>query len=217
MANKEILLIVDTETTIIQTVADFGAVVVDLSTATILEQTGVLLWDEFTSKELWYDKSVDDHEYWSRKNSKIRKKDYEGYIVAGWRTIGAQAWVNGWLIRMQEKYDPIVTAYNMGFDFAKCRNTKIDLGIFSERRCLWREGAKIAYPNDADYVDFCHARGYLTKAGAISTKADHVAHFLLQGNHDVYEKEPHTALEDARDYEFPVAMDLYKRGIIPWD
>ena len=113
MANKQILLIVDTETTIIQTVADFGAVVVDLSTATILEQTGVLLWDEFTSKELWYDKSVDDHEYWSRKNSKIRKKDYEGYIVAGWRTIGAQAWVNGWLIRMQEKYDPIVTAYNL--------------------------------------------------------------------------------------------------------
>jgi len=217
MANKDILLIVDTETTITQTVADFGAVVVDLSTATILEQAGVLVWKQFGKKDLWYDSSVDDEDYWSRGNSKLRNKKYQGYVDAGWRTIAAIAWINGWLIRMHEKYDPIITAYNLGYDNKVCKNTKIDLGIFSENKCLWRHAAQKAYSKDADYVDFCHAKGYLTPSGKISTKADHVAHFVLLSHLDVYEKEPHTALEDARDYEWPIAYDLFQRGILPWD
>ena len=217
MANKDILLIVDTETTITQTVADFGAVVVDLSTTTILEQAGVLVWKQFGEKDLWYDSHVDEEDYWSRRNSKLRNKKYEGYVDAGFRVVAAIAWINGWLIRMHEKYDPIVTAYNMGYDRTVCKNTNIDLGIFSEEKCLWRHAAEKTYPNDADYVDFCHTKGYITPAGRISTKADHVAHFVLLQHLDRYDKEPHTALEDARDYEWPIAIDLLERGILPWD
>ena len=54
--------------------------------------------------------------------------------------------------------------------------------------------------NTPEYADACEANGWFTPAGRLSEKADHVAQFV----DPTLPPEPHTALEDARDYEAPI-------------
>lgn len=192
-------LIVDTETTMQNTVADFGAVVVDRH-GLVVEQFGVLLDGHFGSIELFHDERAPVESFWSTMALHRRKKHYDELLARGQRCICNPSLVNLWLARVKAQYNPVVTAYNMSFDYGKCAKTGIDLGIFQNRFCLMK-AAKSHISTTPDYVDFCCCYGLLTKTGRVSTTAETMARFILGADTDA---EPHTALEDARDYETPI-------------
>jgi hypothetical protein len=63
----------------------------------------------------------------------------------------------------------------------------------------------------ADYVDFCNARGLLTATGRPKTSADAMAKYVIDRQHSgSLDDEPHTALEDARDYEAPILAHILR-------
>ena len=73
--NKHYYLIVDTETTQKNTVADFGAVITTRSGA-IIEQFGVLLDGHFGSIDLFADYRAPADSLWSTQAAHRREKDY---------------------------------------------------------------------------------------------------------------------------------------------
>ena len=192
---KHTYLIVDTETTKYQTVADFGAVIMTRD-GTIIEQFGAMVGGHFGKMPLFSDPKADPSAFWSEQSAQRRAKHYDDMLESGERSISSPALINKWLERVRGQHDPILTAYNIAFDFSKCRNTKINLGIFSSRFCLMK-AAKRHFVNE-DYMSFCVDNNRLTPTGLASTTADSMATYIV-GND--LAPEPHTALEDARDYE----------------
>jgi len=148
---KHYYLIIDTETTQAQTVADFGAVVVDRQ-GNIVEQFGVLLDGHFGSVELFHDNKAPAESFWSTMMLHRRKKHYDKLLATGQRSICSPMLVNLWLTRIKAQYNPIVTAYNIAFDLGKCRNTGIDLGIFENSFCLMKKAQK---PYEKSSKAFC--------------------------------------------------------------
>ena len=194
--NKHYYLIVDTETTKFQTVADFGAVVVDRKGA-IIEQFGALVLGHFGQMPLFSDPTADADAFWSEQSANRRLKNYDEMLETGERSISSPALINQWLSGINARYAPILTAYNIAFDFGKCRNTRINLGIFNSRFCLMRT-AKRKIGVLADYQAFCFDNKLLTKKlRKPQMTADAMAKYICPEMPD----EPHTALEDARDYE----------------
>ena len=204
------ILIVDTETTIDQTVADFGAVVADLTTGEIIDELGVLVYGQFDETELWFDWRADNNSFWSKQNLRARRKQYRRRIEHGQRSIASAALVNVWLAKNLGKHDPVVMAYNMPFDAPKCDNTGIQISMFKKSLCLLK-AARRFLPTYAPFVDYCNNSGTLTNTGKPSMSADNVARFILG---DSLDPEPHTALEDARDYELPIAQFLFDKGAL---
>ena len=192
---KHTYLIVDTETTKYQTVADFGAVVMTRD-GTIVEQFGAMVSGHFGKMPLFSDPNADPDSFWSEQSAKRRAKHYDDMLECGERSISSPALINKWLERICGQHDPVLTAYNIAFDLGKCRNTKINLGIFGSRFCLMK-AAKQHFVNE-EYMQFCVANRRLTPTGLASTTADSMATYIV-GND--LAPEPHTALEDARDYE----------------
>ena len=182
---KHYYLIVDVETTSDDRVADFGAVVVDRK-GNVAASLGVLIEGIFGEADF----------HWALGNPKHTLRKYRGLVANGDRAIATPAYVNRWLAEMAATFSPILTAYNIGFDWAKCRNTGIDLGIFPRRFDLL-QAAKTVIVSTDDYAKACHENDWFTKGGKLSSKADHVARFV----DPTLPAEPHTALEDARDYE----------------
>ena len=194
--NKHYYLIVDTETTKFQTVADFGAVVVDRKGA-IIEQFGALVLGHFGQMPLFSDPTADPDAFWSAQSAQRRLKNYDEMLETGERSISSPALINQWLAGINARYAPILTAYNIAFDFGKCRNTRINLGIFNSRFCLMRT-AKRKIGVLADSQAFCYDNKLLTaKLRKPQMTADAMAKYICPEIAD----EPHTALEDARDYE----------------
>ena len=194
--NKHYYLIVDTETTKFQTVADFGAVVVDRKGA-IIEQFGALVLGHFGQMPLFSDPTANPDAFWSEQSANRRLKNYDEMLETGERSISSPALINQWLAGINARYAPILTAYNIAFDFGKCRNTRINLGIFNSRFCLMRT-AKRKIGVLADYQAFCFDNKLLTKKlRKPQMTADAMAKYICPEIAD----EPHTALEDARDYE----------------
>lgn len=192
---KHTYLIVDTETTKYQTVADFGAVIMTRD-GTIIEQFGAMVDGHFGKMPLFSDPKADPSAFWSEQSAQRRAKHYDDMLECGERSISSPALINKWLERVCGQHDPVLTAYNIAFDFGKCRNTKINLGIFGSRFCLMK-AAKRHFVNE-DYMQFCVDNNRLTPTGLASTTADSMATYIV-GND--LAPEPHTALEDARDYE----------------
>jgi hypothetical protein len=200
---KHYYLIVDTETTQKNTVADFGAVIMDRQ-GNIVEQFGVLLDGHFGKVELFHDKLAPAESFWSTMMLHRRKKHYDQLLADGQRSICSAQLVNLWLTRIKAQYNPVVTAYNIAFDWGKCQKTGINLGIFENRFCLMKKAQ--AFFVNQDYIDFCHANGFVTaKLRKPSTTADTMAKYILGTD---LADEPHTALEDARDYEAPILTAL---------
>ena len=190
-------LIVDTETTKKQTVADFGAVIVTKQ-GEIVEQVGHLVNGHFGKFPLFSDPLADPDAFWSEQSAQRRVKDYDQMLEDGHRSVAGVGLINQWLVRVNAQYAPVLTAYNIAFDLGKCRNTRINLGIFAERFCLMK-AAKRKIGALAEYHEFCQANGFLTaKRRDPSMTADTMAKFIL--GLDLAD-EPHQALEDARDYE----------------
>ena len=190
-------LIVDTETTKKQTVADFGAVVVTKQ-GKIVEQFGAMVLNHFGKLRLFSDPSAPESALWSAQSAWRREKNYYAMLENGERSICSAAYINNWLAAINARYNPALTAYNLTFDMGKCRNTNINLGIFSERFCLMK-AAKRKLGVLAEYQKFCYDNDLLTaKLRVPSQTADTMAKFIAGID---LEDEPHTALEDARDYE----------------
>lgn len=204
------ILIADTETTKDQTVADFGAVVADLSTGEILDEIGVLIYGEFDEKELWFDPRAKADDFWSKQNARARRKKYRRRIEQGSRSIASPALVNIWLAKNFGKHNPTATAYNLAFDGPKCDRTGIQLGMFSRSVCLMKI-AKRFLVDHAPFLEHCQRHNAFTPTGRPRMTADNVARFILG---DALDPEPHTALEDARDYELPIAQFLFDRGLL---
>lgn len=204
MAKKKFFLIVDTETTMDDTVADFGAAVCDIH-GNIFHECGVLVKGHFGEKELFHDQNS------SLWNLERRNTQYANMLNAGTRVLASVQAINNWLLKVKAKYDPELTAYNLAFDLGKCANTAIDLSIFQDRFCLW--GAAVGNICETKkYREFAlqnHLFNNRTKHGNMSmiTNAECVSAFV----NGCYIEEPHTALEDITGFEIPILAHIVKK------
>lgn len=205
MAKKDYFLIVDTETTNDGNVFDFGAIVCDKK-GNVYQEIGVVV-AEFKDDELFWD---GDAGFFGRSTLQARTDKYSEMIKNGSRMVASVAAINRWLEKVNAKYEPILTAYNISFDTGKCLNSGIDLAMFNKRFCLWHASftkwaTKKAYKN---FIVKNHYFNKPTKFGNMtySTNAETMARFIT--NNPMMEDEPHTALEDAKLYEMPILIKL---------
>lgn len=207
MAKKQFFMIVDTETTCADTVADFAAIVVDRA-GIIHAQCAVIIQAEF-EKGLFFDVNASGH--WSKENARVKAAAYLEMLREGSRMASSVSAVNRWLEKANAKYAPILTAYNLPFDQAKCANTLIDMTIFADRFCLWQAAVGNICKSKAyrQFVLDNHLFNNVTDKGNMTfqTNAEAVAGFL--NNQMVM--EPHTALEDAVYFELPILKALIKK------
>lgn len=206
MAKKEFFLIIDTETTITDKVFDFGAVVVDRN-GNIQAQCAIIVKD-FLGDDLFYDRN---NKLWSYENASKKKAAYSDMINNGTRMVASVNAINRWLEKVNAKYNPYLTAYNIGFDQSKCANSGIDLTIFGKSFCLWHLACQV-YATKKQYKQFAmdnHYFGNRTEKGnmTIQTNAEKMAHYVT-GRNNI---EPHTAIEDAIYFELPILISILKK------
>lgn len=208
MPKKQHFLILDTETTITDKVADFGAVVCDRH-GNIVTQCGVLVQSVFAVDSLFYNKETAS--IWSAANVSKRMDNYNVMLESGSRMLASVNAVNRWLEKVAGKYNPTLTAYNLAFDASKCANTGIDLNMFANRFCLW--GAAVGLIcQTKQYRQFAldnHLFNTRTEHGNMtySTTAESVTGFLSGQLTD----EPHTSIEDIIGYELPTLVHILKK------
>ena len=212
--NRHYYLIVDTETTKRGTVADFGAVIVTKQ-GEIVEQFGAMVLGHFGTLPLFSDPRANPDQFWSEQSAQRRMKGYDEMLIDGRRSQCSVALINEWLAGVLGRYNPVLTAYNLVFDMGSTGKTGIKLGMFGSRFCLMK-AAKKTIGVLADYQDFCKDRGLMTEGGKKAIKnpkpqmtADAMAKFILDTNYEgSLADEPHTALEDARDYEAAILTKI---------
>lgn len=203
---RKFYLIVDTETTAKKTVFDFSAIIVDKS-GNIHSQLAVVV-EENISAELFSDNSTG---FFGKHNLSQRKAHYVNMCQSGTRVIASVAHINNWLSWVNHYYNPELTAYNLAFDMGACRLSGIDLNIFSKSFCLWQ--AAIGNLTGRKYFNFVLDNHYFNNRTAlgnltIQTNAQVMAHYVT----GLQRTEPHTALEDARDFELPILLSVIKRA-----
>jgi len=208
MAKKQFFAILDTETTIADTVADFAIVICDRD-GKIYNQCAVLVKDQFDAHELFYDKNAKG--LWSLQYAKDKRAKYNDMLNSGSRMLASVSAINNWINQAIGKYNPTLTAYNLAFDKSKCANTGITLDGFSDNFCLW-QAAVGNICNTKKFKQFClenHAFNAPTEFGNMTfkTNAEIVCGFINGG----FVEEPHTALEDARDFELPILREIIKK------
>jgi hypothetical protein len=207
MAKKQYFLIVDTETTVNNTVADFGAVVCDRQ-GNVVKTCGILVRDHFDAMDLFY---TPEAGFWGKQGAVKRREHYVELLNNGTRTMGSVGAINRWLEKVNALYSPELTAYNLPFDVDKCRNTGIDLNMFSSRFCLWAAsvGNICKTKKFKQFALENHAFNNVTPHGnmTLKTNAEIVAGFIS----GVFTEEPHTALEDAIDFELPILANIIKK------
>ena len=208
MAKKQFFAILDTETTMQNTVADLGIIICDRE-GEIFNQCAILVNGHYGTFELFHDKKAND--IWGYEGLRKREQNYVQMLDSGVRMLASVNAVNKWINQAIGKYNPILTAYNLAFDKDKCEKTGIDLTGFSNNFCLW-QAAVGNICNTKKYRDFVlqnHAFNKPTEFGnmTLQTNAEIVAGFI-QGE---FKKEPHTALEDARDFELPILREIIKK------
>lgn len=207
MPKKQYFIILDTETTIDQTVADIGAIVVDRQ-GKIYAELSVLIAGHFGVKSLFYDINADN--IWSLTGLKRRTENYQKMLETGSRSLASVNAVNRWLDKAIAVYNPILTAYNLPFDLNKCENTGIDLAGFSDRFCLWSASLG-SICQTRKYKQFCLNNHFFTnRTGlgnmSVKTSAETVFSFITGD----FTPEPHTALEDAKLFELPILLKVLK-------
>ena len=208
---KDYYLIIDTETTINDKVADFGAVVVDRK-GNIADQCGVLVSGVFGIDPLFYIPKEEASSLWSKQGKDRRFTKYNEMLENGARMLASVNAINNWLNRVAGKYNPILTAYNLPFDMDKCNKTGIDLTMFKNSFCMWRVAFN-KYALTKSYKNFAmqiHAINPPTKFGNCSfqTNAEIMTKFVTK-NPELAE-EPHLALEDIVYYELLILKNMLK-------
>lgn len=208
MAQKQYFAILDTETTIADTVADIGIVIVDRK-GNIHNQMAVLVAGHYGTHELFHDSKACD--IWGYAGLNRRKAAYAAMLESGSRMVASVASVNAWIAKAIAVYNPTLTAYNLAFDVSKCANTGIDLNGFDSRFCLWQAAVgnicdTVAYKR---FVLENHCFNKPTDKGNMTfqTNAEVVAGYLSGTLID----EPHTAIEDAINFELPILTHILKK------
>lgn len=212
MAKAQYFLIIDTETTIGDKVADFGAVLVNRK-GEILHSAALLVREFYLDNEnypLFHDTSSDP--LWGARNLPARYARYNEMLADGRRMLASVPAINRWLAKVNGKYSPIVTAYNWAFDKNKLGNSGIDVEMFEKSFCLWHVAAN-KYAKTKAYRQFVLnsvAFNKPTNHGNMSyhTNAEIMARFVL--NNPTLDDEPHTAFEDVKDYELPILKAILK-------
>lgn len=225
MSKKNYFLTIDTETTqpnkqkgFPALVADFGATVSD-SKGNIVTRIAVLvdgIFTDFENHPLFF--TSDKSGIWSKKGQDRRYAVYEKKLKNGDRMIASVAAINRWLVQAKLTYDPILTAYNLGFDLDKMDNTGIDVSQFDRRFCLWAAAAT-RFGKTKKYKNFAlsvHAFNAPTPYWNMSykTNAETMARFCLN-NPDLPDEE-HMAIEDVVDYELPILNKILKTRSVKW-
>lgn len=211
---KDYFLIIDTETTQTDLVADFGAVVCDKK-GRVVTSCGIMVHDVFGNQEhpLFFDPSAPVDSLWSEASRNRRFAQYMRMVKSGSRMVASVSAINRWLDKVKSQYNPVLTAYNLAFDTGKCNNTGIDLTMFDRRFCLWSASVALFAETKAyrQMVLATHAFNPPTRHGNMTfkTNAETMARFVL--NNPALEDEPHTALEDAIEYELPILVACLKR------
>lgn len=208
MAKKQFFAILDTETTMENTVADFAIVICDRE-GTIFNQCAVMVKGHYDAFELFHDKKAND--IWGYAGLERRKNNYVDMLNSGRRMLASPNAINRWIQQAIGKYNPELTAYNLAFDLDKCEKTGIDLTGFKNKFCLW-QAAVGNICNKKQYRQFClenHAFNSVTPQGNMTfkTNAEMVCGFI----NGEFKEEPHTALEDARDFELPILREILKK------
>ena len=211
---KNYFLVVDTETTVSDKVADFAAVVCDKK-GDIINQCAVLVDGIYSDKGshcLFYNQGTDT--LWNKNRLSERYSKYNKMIAEGSRMLASVNAINCWLEQANKHYKPVLTAYNLSFDKAKCENTNINLNQFQRSFCMF----------DASFEHISKRKGYKkfilknhlfnppTKSGNMTYKctAETVSAFI-SGQILV---EPHTALEDVVRHEIPILRYLLKKSSV---
>jgi hypothetical protein len=208
MGKKQYFAILDTETTVADTVADIGIAIVDRE-GVIHNQMAVLVAGHYGTHELFHDKNAND--IWGYAGLNRRKASYNAMLETGTRMIAGVSAVNLWIQKAIGRYNPTLTAYNLAFDVSKCNNTGIDLNGFKDRFCLWQ----------AAVGNICNSKGYKqfvldnhlfnTPTGkgnmTFKTNAEVVCGYITGTLID----EPHTAIEDAINFELPILKHILKK------
>lgn len=208
MAKKQFFLVVDTETSITDKVADFGAVVCDRK-GEVFAQCGVMVNTVFGVDALFYDRNATG--IWARASVERRHSAYLGMLDSGARMLASVNAVNRWLEKVAAKYNPELTAYNLPFDVSKCSNTGIDLNMFTKRFCLWAAAIGNICNTKAfrQFVLANHRFNTPTAQGNMTFKTDaETVTGFLTGN---MTEEPHTSVEDIIGYELPTLVHILKR------
>ena len=208
MAQKQFFAILDTETTMQNTVADFAIVICDRE-GVIFNQCAVLVNGHYGTMELFHDKKAND--IWGYEGLRKREQSYINMLDSGTRVLASVNAVNRWINQAIGKYNPELTAYNLAFDKDKCKNTGIELDGFKSEFCLWQASVGNIC-NKKQYRQFAlenHGFNNVTGQGNMTfkTNAEMVCGFI-QGE---FKDEPHTALEDARDFELPILREILKK------
>lgn len=208
MAKKQYFAILDTETCKDDSVADIGIVICDRH-GNIVKSMGVLVGENFGQKELFYDPSTTG--FWGKAAAATRQTAYNEMVARGERMIASTAAVNKWITQAIASFNPELTAYNLAFDKDKCAKSGIQLGDFKNSFCLW-QAAVGNICKTKDYKNFVmqnHGFNTPTELGNMSmkTNAEMVAGYLG----GAFVTEPHTALEDARDFELPILRAILKK------
>jgi hypothetical protein len=208
MAKKQFFAILDTETTMQNTTADFAIVICDRN-GTIYNQCAVMVKDHYGKFELFHDKAAND--IWGYEGLERRKANYVNMLNSGKRMLASVNAINSWIQQAIGKYNPQLTAYNLAFDKDKCERTGIDLAGFSNSFCLWQAsvGNICGSKQFKQFALENHAFNSPTQFGNMTfqTNAEIVCGFVTGD----YKKEPHTALEDARDFELPILREILKK------
>lgn len=208
MAQKQYFAILDTETTIADTVADIGIVICDRK-GNIVNQMAVLVNGHYGTHELFHDKNAND--IWGYEGLNRRKMAYSNMLESGARMVSSVNAINSWIQKAIAVYNPVLTAYNLAFDVNKCANTGIDLNGFDSRFCLWQAAVgnicdTTAYKRfvlDNHLFNTPTAKGNMT----FKTNAEVVCGFITGTLID----EPHTAIEDAINFELPILTHILKK------
>ena len=208
MAKKQYFAILDTETTMENTVADFAIIICDRE-GKIYNTCAVMVKDHYGKFELFHDKAAND--IWGYAGLERRKSNYVNMLNSGKRMLASVNAINNWVNQAIGKYNPTLTAYNLAFDKDKCKNTGIDLTVFNSEFCLW-QAAVGNICNTKAYKQFIlenHAFNRPTEHGNMTfkTNAEVVCGFIK----GTIETEPHTALCDARDFELPILLEILKK------
>jgi hypothetical protein len=204
---RQYFAVLDTETTLNDTVMDFAIVVCDRH-GKIYNSCSVLVREFYDPMTLFHDKN--NTGFWSNANLERRRANYQNMLDSGTRMLASVTAINNWINKCIGTYDPILTAYNLAFDANKCANSGIVLDSFTSRFCLW-QAAVGNICRSKKYKRFVldnHRFNNATDKGNMTfkTDAETVAGFVT-GN---LITEPHTALEDARDFEIPILQKIVR-------
>lgn len=198
MTMKNYYFLLSTEANSSGSAMDFSAIICDRN-GLIQSCAAVLMKEQFqledtasclTAKEV-------------KENDRQRSK-YENFLLKGNRMMSTPNAVNRWVRNAFLEYKPLLTAYGLKRNEERCRKAGIDLSIFPQRFCL-REAAIGNICQAKEYKKFAELNGLITSSERnerhiYQTDLSAISGFLS----GKYEKEKHTAHEDAIHHALPV-------------